>query len=46
MEITHFQRSIEEMVQMGYSPENAKAEKEVIDTKKICAKINFSKPFE
>ncbi len=44
--MTNFERSLEEMVAMGYSPENAKEEKEAIETKKLCAKLNFTGPFE
>jgi len=31
---------------MGYSIENAKAEMEAVEAKKIGTKINFTKPFE
>ena len=46
MEIRSFERSMDELIQMGYSPENAKEEQFAIQTKKICTKLNFSKPFE
>jgi zinc finger protein len=46
LEVTQFERSMEELVAMGYSVENAKAEQEAIETKKLCTKLNFSKPFE
>ena len=46
MEVTHFKRSLEELEVMGYSKENAEAEKESIDNRKVGNKINFAKPFE
>jgi zinc finger protein len=46
MQTTNFERTMEELVAMGYSQENAEAEREAIDTKKLCTKLNFTKPFE
>ena len=37
---------MDELVAMGYSVENAKAEQEVLMAKKVGTKINFTKPFE
>jgi zinc finger protein len=46
MEITHFERSMEELEAMGYSKENADAQSKEAEKKKAGNKINFSKPFE
>ena len=46
MQITHFERSLDELVQMGYSKQNAEQERDAIEHKKIGAKLNFTEPFE
>lgn len=46
MQITHFERTVDELVSMGYNKQNAEAEKQAIEEKKIGAKLNFTKPFE
>ncbi len=46
LEITSFERTMDELVQMGYSAENAKENIDNLDSKRVCMKLNFSKPFE
>lgn len=46
IQITNFPRSIEELLQMGYSQENANEMYRVDDAKIVGNKINFSEPFE
>lgn len=46
LHITNLHRTRQDLLSMGYNPENAELEMKQIDDKNVGNKINFTKPFE
>ena len=46
LQVTNIPRTMDELISMGYSIENAKEEIKQIEEKNIGNKMNFTKPFE